>query len=239
VAGEGVFAQLGPDPALRTLFSFHVEPFTLVVRRDSGILSLADLVGRRVNIGNPGSGQRGTMEQVMAAMGWSDADFALVEQLPASQHSLALCHDRVQAIVYTVGHPNPSITQATGLCDANIVEVSGPEINTLIETRPYFLRTEIPGGIYAANPDPVPTFGVIATVVASESLDEETAYAVVARVFGNLDVIRRAHPAFGTLSPEAMSRDGLFAPLHPGAQRYFEENGLAWQTAGGAAVPSQ
>jgi hypothetical protein len=179
------------------------------------------------------------MEQVMAAMGWTVDDFALADQLPASQHALALCHDRVQAIVYTVGHPNPSITQATGLCDASIVEVSGPEINTLLEAKPYFVRTEIPGGIYPANPDPVPTFGVIATVVASETLDEETAYTVVSRVFDNLDVIKRAHPAFGILSPEAMSRDGLFAPLHPGAARYYQENGLAWQTAGGAEVPTQ
>jgi uncharacterized protein len=227
VHDQGAFAGAGPDEQLRSLFSVHTEPFTLVVRRDSDIRSIADLQGRRVNIGNPGSGQRATMELVMEAMGWTTRDFALASQLPSSEHSLALCHDRVEAIVFTVGHPNPSIAQATGLCDATIVEVSGPEIDNLVKSRPYFFRTEIPGGIYAANPEAVPTFGVVGTVVASADLDEETAYRIVSRVFENIDVFRRSHPAFGGLDEAAMRRDGLFAPLHPGAERYFREQVLS------------
>ncbi|MDH3475019.1 MAG: TAXI family TRAP transporter solute-binding subunit, partial [Rhodospirillales bacterium] len=210
---------------LRALFSLHGEPFTVVARRDANIRTFDELKGRRVNIGNPGSGQRATMEVVMAAKGWSRDDFSLVEELPASQQSLALCHNRVQAMVYTVGHPNASVSKATGLCDAVIVEVSGPQIGKLVEENPYYTWTTIPGGMYSGNPDSVKTFGVRATVVASSELDDDLVYDVVKAVFENLDRLRRMHPAFGTLDPKRMVRDGLSAPLHKGAARYFRERG--------------
>jgi hypothetical protein len=226
VKGTGPFSSAGPDDKLRSLFSLYGEPFTVVARRDSGITTLKDLKGKRVNIGNPGSGQRATMEVVMAAMGWTADDFALVDSLPADQQSLALCHDRVQAIVYTVGHPNPSIGKAIGLCDARIVDVSGPAIDKLVAEHPYYAYTEIPGGIYAGNDEPVKTFGVKATVVASADLDADTVYSVVKTVFDNLDRFRGMHPAFGTLDAKQMISDGLTAPLHEGAVRYYKEKGL-------------
>jgi uncharacterized protein len=224
--GSGPFADAGPDEKLRSLFSVHGEPFTVVARRDSDIATLDDLKGKRVNIGNPGSGQRATMEVVMAALGWTADDFALMESLPADQQSLALCHGRVDAIIYTVGHPNPSIGKAIGLCDARIVEVGGPAIDKLVAERPYYAYTEIPGGIYNGNDQPVKTFGVKATVVASADLDADTAYSVVKTVFENLDRFRGMHPAFGTLEAKPMVTDGLTAPLHEGALRYYKEKGL-------------
>ncbi len=224
--GSGPFADAGADNDLRALFSVHGEPFTVVARRDSGILTFDDLKGMRVNIGNPGSGQRATMETVMAAKGWDKSVFALANELPASQQSLALCHDRVQAMVYTVGHPNASVAQAAGLCDARIVEVSGPDIDKLVAENPYYAYTEVPGGIYPGNPEPVVTFGVKATVVTSAKLDRATVYAVVKAVFDNLKNMKKMHPAFGSLQPEDMISDGLSAPLHEGASRYFSEKGL-------------
>ncbi len=226
VQGSGPFDEAGPDAELRALFSVHGEPFTVVARRDAGITKLADLAGKRVNIGNPGSGQRATMEIVMAAMGWDKGVFALADELTASQQSLALCHDRVQAMVYTVGHPNASVGQAAGLCDAVMVEVAGAEIDKLIAENPFYAATEIPGGVYAGNPTPVTTFGVKATVVAAEALDEATVYALVRSVFDDLKGFRKMHPAFGNLDAARMVSDGLSAPLHPGALRYFREAGL-------------
>ena len=226
VNGTDAFQGAGPDSELRALFSVHGEPFTVVARLDSGIRVFDDLKGKRVNIGNPGSGQRATMEVVMAAMGWDKSVFSLANELPASQQSLALCHDRVQAMIYTVGHPNVSVGQATGLCNAIIVEVKGPAIDKLIDQNPFYAYAEVPGGIYPNNPDPVATFGVKATVVASARLDADRVYAVVKAVFDNLPKFKRMHPAFGDLEPAAMVKDGLSAPLHDGAQRYFAEQGL-------------
>jgi TRAP transporter TAXI family solute receptor len=227
VTGTGPveFVDTGFDN-LRAMFSLHGEPFTVVARADSGIKTFDDLKGKRVNIGNPGSGQRATMEVVMAAKGWTRDDFVLAEELPAEQQSLALCHNRVQAMVYTVGHPNPSIGQAAGLCNGVIVEVKGGAIDKLVQDNPYYAYTAIPGGMYAGNPDSVVTFGVKATVVSSADVDSDLVYAVVKAVFENLDTLRRMHPAFGLLDAKNMVRDGLSAPLHEGAERYFREKGL-------------
>jgi len=226
VKGTSRFAKAGPDPDLRALFSVHGEPFTIVARRDSGVRSLQDLPGRRVNVGNPGSGQRATMEVVMQAMGWNMDVFSLANDLPASQQSLALCHDRVDAMVYTVGHPNPSVGQAAGLCDSVIVEVKGPEIDKLVADNPFYAYTEVPGGIYVGNPDSVTTFGVKATVVSSAKVNADSVYTIVKTVFENIETFKKMHPAFGNLDPAQMVGDGLSAPLHEGALRYFREAGL-------------
>jgi TRAP transporter TAXI family solute receptor len=226
VQGTSAFESIGPDSDLRALFSVHSEPFTVVARRDSGIRKFEDLKGKRVNIGNPGSGQRGTMEVVMQAEGWSPSVFSLANDLPASQQSLALCHDRVQAMVYTVGHPNASVGQAVGLCNAVIVEVKSPAIDKLVAEHPFYAYTEIAGGIYSGNPEAITTFGVKATVVASAELDPDIVYAVVEAVFDNLDRFKKMHPAFGGLEAGRMIKDGLSAPLHEGALRYYEERGL-------------
>ena len=224
--GSGKFSDAGPDPDLRALFSLHGEPFTVVARVDAGIGTFDDLRGKRGNIGNPGSGQRATMEVVMEAKGWDQSVFALANQLPANQQSMALCHNRVQAMVYTVGHPNPSVAQAASLCRAVIVEVKGDEIDRLVNEHPFYTYTHVPGGLYAGNPDPVTTFGVKATLVASAALDADTVYQVVKAVFENLGLFRDMHPAFAGLNPEQMVAEGLSAPLHDGARRYFVERGL-------------
>ncbi len=219
------FADVSYDN-IRSVFSVHGEPFTLVARRDSGIRSLADLAGRRVNLGNPGSGQRSTMQVVMDAMGWTPRSFSYAGSLPAAQQSLALCHGRIEAMVYVVGHPNKSIEKATELCDALLVDVEGPEIDRLVAENPYYSYMTIPGGLYRGNDKPVNTFGVRATAVVSEDLDEETVYAIVKAVFDNLDTFKKMYPALGVLDPKRMVREGLSAPLHRGAERYYREHGL-------------
>ena len=211
---------------LRALFSLHAEPFTLVVRRDAGITRLDEIVGHRINIGNPGSGQRATMKVVMRAMGWSKRDFGLVTELNASEQSFALCNNRIQAMVYTVGHPNASVSKAVKLCNAAIATVDGPTIDKLVADNPYYAYTDIPGGLYPGIETPVRTFGVKATVVASSDLSEDTVYKIVRALFDNFDKFRKLHPALNALRPEQMVRDGISAELHKGAEKYFRENGL-------------
>lgn len=136
VKGLNRFRLRGADARLRSLFSLHVEPFTLVARSESRIASLADLPGRRVNIGNPGSGHYETMALLMRASGWTPDTFALATQLAANEHWLPLCHNRIEAMVYTVGHPNDSVEKATRLCGARVVEVSGPAVDAILAEHP-------------------------------------------------------------------------------------------------------
>ncbi len=207
---------------LRSLFSLHGEPFTVIARRDSGIKSLDDLAGKRINIGNPGSKPRVLMEMVMKAKGWTRKSFQLVDELTESEQSLALCHNRVQAIVSTVAHPDPAIAKAIELCDASVVEVSGAAIDRLIANNSFFVATEVPAGIYKQEKS-VKTFGVTVTAVSSADVAEDTIYVIVKSVFDNLQNLKRLHSALSNLLPGRMMTDGLSAPTHPGAARYFRD----------------
>ncbi len=224
--GTSRFEEAGAFEDLRAVFSVHPEPFTVVARADSGITSFEDLQGKRVNIGNPGSGQRGTMEVLMDAMGWSTDDFALATELKASEQSAALCDNQIDAMVYTVGHPSGSISEATTACDSVLVEVSGDVVAQLIEDNSFYRSATIPGGMYRGNDEDVTTFGVGATFVSSANVSEDVVYTLVKSVFDNIDDFRGLHPAFANLEPADMASAGLSAPLHDGAAKYYTEAGL-------------
>jgi len=224
--GTSKFKDKGPFKELRAIFSVHPEPFTVVARADSGIKNLDDLKGKRVNIGNPGSGQRGTMEVLMKAKGWDKSTFKLASELKSSEQSKALCDNKIDAMVFTVGHPSGSIKEATTTCDSVLVNITGPEVDKLIADNDYYRSATIPGGMYRGSDKDVKTFGVGATFVTSTKVPDNVVYAVVKSVFENFDTFKSLHPAFANLKKEEMVKDGLSAPLHPGALKYYKEVGL-------------
>ena len=223
--GSSRFEEAGAFEGLRAVFSVHPEPFTVVARADSGVSNFEDLKGKRVNIGNPGSGQRGTMEVLMGALGWTTDDFALATELKASEQSAALCDNQIDAMVYTVGHPSGSIQEATTACDSVLVEVSGAAVDGLVADNSFYRTATIPGGMYRGNDGDTMTFGVGATFVTSADVSEDAVYAVVKSVFENFDDFKGLHPAFANLKAEEMIADGLSAPLHDGAAKYYREQG--------------
>ena len=223
--GTSKFEEAGAFEGLRAVFSVHPEPFTVVARADAGISSFEDLKGKRVNIGNPGSGQRGTMEVLLEAMGWTTDDFALATELKAAEQSAALCDNQIDAMVYTVGHPSGSIQEATTACDSVLVNVSGEAVDKLIADNSFYRTATIPGGMYRGSDNDTSTFGVGATFVSSDAVSEDAVYAVVSSVFNNFDDFKKLHPAFANLTPEEMSSAGLSAPIHPGAAKYYKEKG--------------
>lgn len=223
--GTSRFEDDGAFEGLRAVFSVHPEPFTVVARADADINNFQDLKGKRVNIGNPGSGQRGTMEVLMDALGWTTDDFALATELKAAEQSQALCDNQIDAMVYTVGHPSGSIQEATTACDSVLVNVSGDAVSGLVDENSYYRTATIPGGMYRGNDDETQTFGVGATFVTSDAVSEEAVYTVVKSVFENFDDFKKLHPAFANLKPEEMATAGLSAPLHDGAAKFYKEQG--------------
>lgn len=224
--GTSRFKDAGANKDLRAVFSVHPEPFTVVARADSGIKNFDDLKGKRVNIGNPGSGQRGTMEVVMEKKGWTKDDFKLASELKSAEQSAALCDNKVDAMVFTVGHPSGSIKEATTSCDSVLVNVNDADIKELVAAKDYYRIATIPGGMYRGNPEDTTTFGVGATFVSSAKVSEKVIYNVVKAVFEDFQQFKKLHPAFSILKKEEMITDGLSAPLHPGAKKYYEEAGL-------------
>jgi hypothetical protein len=224
--GSSKFKDKGANRELRAIFSVHPEPFTVVARADSGIRNFGDLKGKRVNVGNPGSGQRGTMEVLMEASGWKMSDFALASELKSSEQSMALCDNKIDAMVFTVGHPSGSITEATTSCDSVLVNVTGSAVDKLVDENDFYRTATIPGGMYNGNPNDIKTFGVGATFVTSTRTPANVIYQVVKAVFENFDTFRKYHPAFRILDKRQMIKDGLSAPLHAGAVKYYKEAGL-------------
>ena len=237
--GTEQFEDQGAYDGLRAAFSIHPEPFTVVARADAGIESFEDLKGKRVNVGNPGSGQRVLMERLMNQMGWTMNDFQLASELQAAEQSQALCDNNIDAMVYSVGHPSGSIQEATTACDSVLVPVDNDAAHKLVEENDYYRVATIPGGMYRGNDEDTTTFGVGATLITSDQVDEETVYQVVKAVFENFDQFKGLHPAFENLKKEDMASEGLSAPLHPGAERYFEEAGLLSSDGSGESGSSE
>lgn len=210
---------------LRSVFSVHPEPFHILVGKNSGINSWADLKGKRVNIGNPGSGQRGTMEVLMAAHGTVIDDFQVAAELTSTEQSKALCDGKIDAYGYTVGVPNAGVAVATDGCGAKIINLNSSVEKKLVAENPFYAFATIPKATYRTSTTDVTTFGVMATFVTSADQPDDVVYEVVRAVFENIEDFRILHPAFVNLDPSRMITDGLSAPLHPGAVRYYKEKG--------------
>tara|TARA_R110001583_G_scaffold10698_5_gene49114 strand:+ start:34563 stop:35528 length:966 start_codon:yes stop_codon:yes gene_type:complete len=227
-AYNGTAPDTFPDGAfkeLRSVFSVYAEPFTVIARTDSGIKKFEDLKGKKVNIGNPGSGNRATMNIVMEKMGWTTGDFSVASELKASEHAAALCDGKIDAFIYVAGHPNGSIKEATTACDAIVVPVDNEVIHKLVDDNAYYAMTSIPGGMYNGTDTDTATFGIAATFISSTKADEETVYQMVKAVFENFKRFKKMHPAFANLEESKMISDSLSAPLHDGAIRYYKEKG--------------
>ena len=216
---DGAFSEL------RAVFSLHPEPFTVVARKEMDAKGFADFKGKRFNVGNPGSGTRASMEELLGAMGTNLGYFGLASELKADEHGPALCDGKIDGFFYAVGHPSANIQDPTTTCGAKLVSLTGPAIEKLVKDKPYYAYATIPGGLYPANPQETKTYGVLATFVSSSKVPAATIYAVVKAVFDNFDEFKKLHPALAVLKPEAMIKDGLSAPLHDGAARYYKEKG--------------
>lgn len=225
VKGEGNFKQTGAFGDLRSVYSVHPEPFTVLARKEANIAKFEDFKGKRFNVGNPGSGTRLSMEELLGALGWKLSDFSLASELKADEHGPALCDNKIDGFYYGVGHPSANIQDPTTTCGAKLVPITGPAVDRLVADHPYYAKATIPGGMYSSNPNPTQTYGVLATMVTSAKVPDEVVYNLVKATFDNFDEFKKLHPAFANLDPANMVKDGLSAPLHPGAAKFYKEKG--------------
>jgi uncharacterized protein len=223
--GQGQFQKDGAMGDLRAVFALHPEPFTVVARKEANITKFEDFKGKRFNVGNPGSGTLASMNELLAAMGWKMSDFGLASELRPDEHGPALCDGKIDGFFYAVGHPSANIQDPTTICGAKLVSLTGPAVDKLVKEKPYYAMATIPGGMYPNNPNPTTTYGVQATIVSSAKVPADVVYVVVKTVFDNLDEFKKLHPALANLKAEDMVKNGLSAPLHEGAARYYKEKG--------------
>ena len=226
VKGLAQFKEGGAVSELRSVFSVHPEPFTVLARKDAGVAKFEDFKGRRFNIGNPGSGTQASMLELLSALGWTKADFSLASELKADEQGTALCDSKIDGFFYGVGHPSAAIQDPTTGCSAKLIALEGAAIDKLVAANSFYAKATIPGGMYANNPNATQTYGVAATLVTSAKVSDDVVYNLVKAVFENFDEFKKLHPAFAGLDPKAMVKNGLTAELHPGAVKYYKEKGM-------------
>jgi len=222
--GTSKFKDKGAFKKLRSVFSVHAEPVTVIARDDSGIKNISDFKGKRVNIGNPGSGTLGTWEVLEKALGWKRSDLKLAAQMKSSETAQAVCDGKIDAYFWLVGHPSALTQESIASCATHLSNVTGPAIDKLIADNPYYRPAVIPAGMYNNKAD-IKTFGVGATFVSSADVPDSVVYTIVKSVFENFGQFKKLHPAFNHLKEKEMIKDGLSAPLHPGAIKYYKEKG--------------
>ncbi|UCF90940.1 MAG: TAXI family TRAP transporter solute-binding subunit [Desulfobacterales bacterium] len=226
INGLAEWQDRGPQKDLRAVFGMHPEPVTLVAGVDAGIKSITDLKGKRVNIGNPGSDQRENSIDALEAVGIDYQKDLIAEEVKAAEAPGLLQDGRIDAFFYTVAHPNGTIREATaGRRKVRFVAIIGTA--KLLAKYPYYASAKIPIQFYpeVENTADVETFGVKATLVTSAKVPDQVVYAIVKEVFENFEDFKKLHPAFAVLTKES-ALEGLSAPIHPGAMKYYKEIGF-------------
>lgn len=226
IKGLAEWKDKGPQKDLRAVFTIHPESITLVAADDAGINTIKDLRGKRVNIGNPGSGQRQNSIDALANAGIDYATDLKAEGVKAAEAPGLLQDGRIDAFFYTVGHPSGAIKEATsGKRKVHFVPITG--VGKLLAKYPYYAGAFIPIKLYpgATNKGDVKTFGVKATFVTSAKVPDHVVYAITKEVFDNFESFKKLHPAYQVLTIKGML-EGMSAPIHPGAMKYFKEAGL-------------
>jgi TRAP transporter TAXI family solute receptor len=210
---------------LRELLPFYDRPATLVVRGDAHITALENLKGKRINAGAPRSEERLVTDMILTAKNWTKHDFSLFEELSASlsQDTMAFCYGEVEAMVYVGVHPAPSVQQLLERCNAALVDMDDKDIVKMVDSQPGLSQIGIPAGVYPSFQKPVATFGTTVFLIASGSLDDETAYNIIEALDKNQQNLRGIHPALSSFSvgPAPVRLNGI--ELHPGAAKYFSE----------------
>lgn len=225
--GLAEWSKTGPQTSLRSIFAIHPEPITLVVSESSEIENIEQLKDKRINLGNPGSGQLQNSKDVLLAAGFSEDDIS-AEYVKAVEAPGLLQDERLDGFFYTVGHPNGNIKEATsGRIKVRIIPITGDARDKMIKKYPYYAKAMIPHAFYprALNTEDIETIGVKATFITSKNVGEDIVYAITKVVFENFEEFKTLHSAYKVLTKENML-EGLSAPIHSGALKYYKEAGL-------------
>ncbi len=225
VKGLAQFKDGGAHTDLRAVFSVFPEALMVASRKEANVKKFEDFKGKRFNVGNPGSGTRSTVDRLLTALNMKTSDFSLTSELKPDEHGPALCDNKIDGFGFVVASPAANIQDPTTTCGAKLVPITGPGVDKLVKEFPYYAYATIPGGMYPNNPDPIKTFGVVASFVTSAKVPDNVVYAMVSAVFDNFEEFKKLHPALANLDPKDMIKNGMSAPLHSGAVKYYKEKG--------------
>ena len=222
-AGTQSFAEDGAVQSFRVIACLYAEAVQLITM-DPEIKSGADLKGKAVSIGAPGSGVYFNAMDVLTAAGLTLDDIQ-PQYLSFGDSTDGLKDGKIQAAFIVAGAPTPAITELCTTNSAYLVPIDGDIAATLMAGSPYYTAYTVPAGTYAGQTEDVTTVTVKATLIVSADASEEDVYAITAAIFDNIDAITVEHAKGAELSLENATT-GMAAPFHAGAAKYFAEKGI-------------
>lgn len=225
VRGSAGERRGGPNANLRALLALQIETVFVLARADAAARSPADLARKRINIGPPGSAPRAMFDLLAPALGWTLREFEVAAELDIADEADALCRNRVDAVLYLAPNPDARVRAAAQACDTALLPLVGREVDALVKEKAYLVRAPIPGGLYKGVAREVQSVGIPVVAAAAAKLDAKAAHETVRAVFENLARLQRTDPVLARLELKRMFGEGLVAPLHEGAARFYKERG--------------
>lgn len=222
--GEGSF-EGKPVKGLRSVIAIYPELLAFVVSKKSGIKSLADVKGKKLNIDIAGSGTRMTTEIVFAAFGIKKSDLALVNELKSSEGPTMLKDNKIDGYFGVFGHPTANIMDAANSVDIDLVPIEGKPIDDLVAKYSYYAKGVISGTFYKGVKHDTPSIGVKAVLVTKDTIDDKFVYELTKTILVNFEEFKSLHPAYKTITKKSLL-EGLAVPQHPGAIKAFKEAGI-------------
>ena len=222
--GKGKFDGK-PYKGLRAVMAIYPEVLTFVASKKSKIKKLKDVKGKKINLDNYGSGTRATSQMLLKAYGIKESDLKLAGSLKASEAPDALRDNKIDGYFFIVGHPAANLKDASNSTPIRVVPLKGRTIDKIIKKNPYYAKAVVPGGLYKGVKKDVPSFGVKAVLVTSTNTSDHAIYTITKAILDNFDDFKRLHPAYSKITKKSLL-DGISAPLHDGAKKYFKEEGL-------------
>lgn len=209
---------------LRALGSLYPETVQLVVRAGANINTFADIKGKSISSGSPGSGQWQLLGDLLEAHGIKREE--IKEDYSSFAQSVEkIKDDNLDASLITAGAPTASIVELANAHEIRILPLAGPAIDKLQSVSPYYAKTILPANTYKGQPDAVPTIAVRAIWATNDKLDNEMAYQLVKALYENTETLGKVHVMGKQISLQT-ALESVSIPLHPGAERYFKEKGL-------------
>jgi uncharacterized protein len=216
----GGFAK--PLSNLRVIANIYPNTIQIVARKDSGVRTLADLKGKKVSVGAPGSGTEINARQIFAAAGMTYKDFGRTDYLSFSESADQMKNRAIDVTLISSGMPNPGIMDIATSQDIVIIPIPAEVVQKLEKEHPFFIAAAIPKGMYKGQETEVQTVAVPNFLIASAKMDEKTAYEITKAMFENLPRLVQAHAAAKEIRLDHATK-GLPVPLQPGAEKYYRE----------------
>ncbi len=228
--GTGAFDGR-PLTGYKAVAGLYDEHCQIVASASSGIKTVEDLAGKRVSVGETESGVIRNAEQIMLAYGLTFEMLGSAEHLSFSDAAAAVADGRLDAFFCTAGVPTSAVANLARTTEIVLVPQQAEKLERLTSTYPAYTPAAIPANTYPGQTEEVPAVAVRAVLLASDKLTDDQVYAITSGLFANASALQNSTPSDTPLSLEHAA-DGVTIPFHPGAARYYSENGVTVSTEG-------